>query len=260
MKFKIFLTALLGILSFANAQTPLPANDQNLINLQTPTLLGDMRSSASLDLRYFGGYNKTPTGDFSLGYGICKYWEVDLAGSFSKWNSANLGGGEQIRFGGTDEELSIRYQIPIEVPVTLSVGESYTQTPAQPRRLATTFGGSVGYSPIPKIRLYLNPKAVLLDHNGLVGISFGAAVDVAPNLTLMGDWTPLIAGENTFDTQTGGRSRGQIYSVGLRLSNLFPHGTLDVGVTNSSGITTGSSLTPSLGESPSLFARFTYRF
>jgi hypothetical protein len=261
MMYKICLTALLPALSLAQAQTTLPVTDQNLINLQTPTLLGSSRSAATVDLRYFAGYDKTLHGDLWLGYGLCKDLEIDLAGSFAKWGSTPAFDGTTIRFGGVDEELSIRYRLPFEqVPITVQAGLDYAQTPAQPQRLAGTLGASAGYSPVSKLRLYLNPKAVFLDRNSLVGIGIGASVDLAPKLLLIADWTPLVAGDNTISTSSGTGSRSQLYGVGLRFQDLWAGGSLDIGVTNATGITTGSSLTPDLGDAPALYIRFGYRF
>jgi hypothetical protein len=259
MKVNFCIVALLTGSSFAAAQSQLPASDPNLINLQTPSLLSKSQSAASLDLRYFGGYDKSLRGSLWYGFGICKDLEIDVAGSFAKWNTANYPDGNFIRFGGTDEELSLRYALPVS-NLTVQGGLAYVQTPAQSHRIAATVGGSYGYSPIKQVRFYLNPKAVFLDRNSLVGIGLGTSIDLVHHISLLGDWTPLIAGDNTFYTADQSRSRGELYGVGLRFSNLYRNGTVDIGVTNSTGITTGSSLTPSLGDSPSLFGRLTYRF
>jgi hypothetical protein len=261
MTIKHYIFALFGTsLSLAQAQST-SASDPNLINLQTPTVLHRGQSAAELDLRYFGGYDKTLHAGVGLGYGLGHGLEVDLAGSFSKWNSALPPSGNEVRFGGTDEELSLKYRLPKmkSLPISVQAGLEYVQTPAQPERLAGTLGASAGYSLDSKIRFYLNPKVVFLDHNTLVGLGLGASVDLVSKLTLVADWTPMLAGENTIDTQTGGRTRSQLYSVGLRYG-MTHKCNIDLGVTNASGITSGSSLTPSLGDSPALFVRLTHHF
>lgn len=261
MVYKVCVIALMSTFSLAQAQTAPSANDQNLINLQTPMLLGNGHSSATIDLRYVGGYDKTIHGGLVLGYGISKGLEIDLLGSFSKWQSAGAFGGSTIRFGGTDEELSVRYAVPgMEIPITVQAGLDYAQTPAQMDRVAGTLGASAGFATIQKVRLYLNPKAAFLDRNSLVGIGLGASVDLVPKVLLVADWTPVVAGDNTVSTSTGGLSRAQLYGVGLRFLDLWQGGSLDIGVTNAAGVTTGSSLTPNLGNSPALYARFGYRF
>ena len=263
MKFQtLTLASLAASLTVAQAQTAPLASDVSLINIQTPTLLHSGQSSALVDLRYFGGYDKTLHGDLEFGYGISKHFELDVAGSFAKWNSAATPSGNVIRFGGTDEELSLRYHVPGmgSLPVAVQVGLADTQTPAQDHKLAATLGGSVGYSLDRMVRFYFNPKAVFLDHNTLVGLGLGASVELVSKVSFIADWTPMVAGDNTIDTQTGNRSRGQIYSAGLRYSGSHHKNVLDLGVTNGTGITTGSSLTPSLGNSPALFVRLTHRF
>ncbi len=245
--------------ALASAQTPLPVNDASLVNLQTPVLLAPSKSAASVDLRYIGGYDKDLRGNLWVGYGVAKNFEIDLAGSFEQWKTVNFENGGFIRFGGTDEELSLRYQTPLP-GLTVQGGADYVQTPAQGHHLATSLGASYGYALIAKLRLYANPRAEFLDNNSLFGLGLGAVYEFCPKLSLMADWTPILAGDNDISTASLSRSRVQLYSVGVRLSGLVQNGSLDFGVTNSNGITTGSSLTPTLGDSPALFARFTYRF
>jgi hypothetical protein len=244
----------------AAAQTLAPANDASLTNLQTPVLLGQGKSALSLDFRYFGGYDKTVNSSVWYGFGFCKDWEIDFAGTFDKWSSMTSGAGTEIRFGGTDEEISVRYRVPFTLPLTIQGGLADPQTPAQNGRLASTAGVSLGYSPESRIRFYVNPKSVFLQDNTIFGVSVGGAIDLVPNITLIGDFTHIFAGDNTIDTGSGNTSRSHIYSIGLRFPNLVMNGSLDLGVTNGSGITTGSSLTPSLGGAPAVFARLSYRF
>jgi hypothetical protein len=236
------------------------AAEPDLINLKTPHTLKASEQSASVELRYEGGYEKTVRGDLGYSYGVTDHFEVDGTASLSKWNTETTPGGTTVRSGGTDEELALKYKVDSVIPVSAQVGLSYVHTPAQTDRLAATLGASAEYAPQPGLRFYANPRAVLLDKNSIVGFGLGASLRVVEGIDLIGDWTPILAGQNSIDTQTGTRSRGQLYSVGLRFRKFVPNGTLDVGVTNAVGSTTGDSLTPTVGDSPSLFVRASYRF
>jgi len=234
--------------------------EPDLINLKTPHTLKASEQSASIDLRYEGGYEKTLRGDLAYSYGIMDHLEVDAAASLSKWNTETDANGDTVRSGGTDEELSLKYRVNAEFPVSVQAGLAYVQTPAQDDRLAGTLGASAEYEIQPGLHVYANPRVVFLDNNSIFGFGLGASFRVVDGIDLIADWTPILSGQNVIDMQTGNRSRGELYSAGLRFRHIVPNGTLDIGVTNAIGSTTGASLTPTLGGSPALFVRASYRF
>jgi len=235
-------------------------SEPDLINLKTPHVLQAGKQSVSIDTRYEGGYEKTVRTDVEYGFGLCDHLEVDGVTSLSRWDTEAAAAGPTVRAGGTDEEVSLKYKLDTQVPVTVQAGLAYAQTPAQDDRLATTLGASAAWEATEGIQLYANPRAVFLDKNSIVGFGLGFSAKVMQDIDVLGDWTPILSGQNTVDMQTGLRGRAQLYSIGLRLKNLVPHGAVDLGITNSTGSTTGTSLTPTLGNSPSLFVRLSYRF
>ena len=237
-----------------------PASGPDLINLKTPQVLGAGQQAASVDLRLEGGYEKTLRADLGYRFGLGHNFEVDGATSLTRWDTETAASGSTVRSGGTDGEVSLKYKVDAGVPVSVQAGLAYVQTPAQQDRLETTLGASAEWEPTKGVRLYANPRAVFLDNNSIFGFGLGFSAKIVQGIDLLGDWTPILSGDNTVDMQTGQRDRGELYSIGLSFNDLIPKGAVDLGITNATGSTTGSSLTPTLGGAPSLFLRLSYRF
>jgi len=257
MKATLFLVPMMLTSALAVAQTPLTASDPDLVTLTTPLVLDKGAGLGSVEFRGFGGDDGLFRTGVAAGYGLGDGWEIRLAGDFAKVAYDSTG---SIRYGGSDGEFLVKYGIPGMAAASIEAGESYSNTPAQPGRLSTVLGVSVGTAATKGVRLYANPKVVFLDRNSLFGLGLGAAIDLAPGVTLVGDWTPILSGENTLNASTAARERVQIYGVALRFAKVTPGLGLDLGYTNSTGQTTGFALTPGLGNSGAFYVRLTSRF
>jgi hypothetical protein len=78
-------------------------------------------------------------------------------------------------------------------------------------------------------------------------------VNLGGRVSLVGDYTPLLSGDNTRDTITGGLMRRDVYGVAIRFETADERFLLDLGYTNGVGSTTGFSLTPGLGGSGAFY-------
>ena len=270
MKNLICCAAALGVAASTYGQAPAPSGDLVLIGLRTPSLLDPDKSWIDLSFIGYGGADELLRTNAWIAYGLAPGWQLDLRGSFAG-NGSDKGApvesdgfrvpsGENVKFGGSDGELLANYKLPIDVPIVVRGGVAYVATPAQNDLLAGVVSASIGYNLPYGISAYLEPKAVFLRDNSLVGIAVGATYEVAKNIELMGEWTPLVAGSNTINLTTGNWSRVQLFGAGLRFRNVQPGLSIDLGVTNATGFTTGMSMTPSMGNVVGLFIGGEYRF
>jgi hypothetical protein len=259
MKMTIQCAALLAIAASAAAQTSSPAKDSDLIGLTTPKTLDASKFDFGLQFNAFRATDTLLRSGATLRYGIANNFEARLSGSFSPFDSVGLPSGNTIGYGGSDGNFVLKYKLPGSFDASIEAGVGYADTPAQEQRVATLLGASAGYSVFKGARVYVNPKFVALQDNSLFAVSVGAVVDVAPGISLFGDWTPLFDGTNAVSEIDGSGSRQQLYAVGIRFNSLVPHLSLDLGYTNMIGETYGFSLTPSLGNTGGLYVGLNYR-
>jgi hypothetical protein len=264
----LFLSGLLG-LGVCHAQAPVGS----LLGLTTPYFLTKGQVDAGLTFRAFGGDDKLLYSNLSVGYGLCKDFNLEFLGDFASNGSYTTRFGDaddglarassefdSILFGGSAGEVRVRYKLPTSFAATVQAGLAYSSTPAQEHRLATTVGATAGYRLWDRVQVYAEPKAVILDSNSLVGLGLGASVYLVKGVVLEGEWTPMLSGQNSINTQTLARDQVQLYGVGLHFTQLVPRWSFDLGYTNSTGSTTGFSLTPSLGNVGGLLVGASYRF
>jgi len=247
----------------AAAQTGTPPPDANLVNLTTTSIQAQGKGIASFDLRSFSNTDKVLRPAVALGYGLGGGLELGIDGMFGARDGKVLRDGTVVRYGGSEGDLVLRYAAPHSLWPTLEAGIAYLDTPAQPRRTAIVLGATEGISfgtGTNLVRMYLNPKAIIFDSNTLVGIGVGAAYDITPDISIIGDWTPLVAGSNAINSDFGTRQRIQLYGVALRFNKLIQGAAIDLGYTNSTGMAGGFSLTPGLGNTGAFYARATVRF
>ncbi len=246
---------LLAVLS-AGAAKPLPIPpDPTLISLDTPSVQDRGRFAARADIRVFGAKEDLIYGGFGLHYGVGAGFEAIARGVFAGRETLALPGGGSLRHGGGDLELLAKYQPPGMPYLAGLVGVAYPMTPAQDG-VSVTLGLSAAYRPIQQITGYLNPRVVFIDGNTLVTLGVGLRGEITPQLALLGEWLPSVAGDNTRNTGTGALDSLDVWGAAVRFG---PFGrearvSLDLGFTNGTGTTTGSSLTPGLGGSGALYA------
>jgi hypothetical protein len=257
MKFTISGVAVLLLTTVAAAQTN-PPTDDDLVTLTTPSVLAPGKGIFDLDFRSFIQDDKLFRTGAAVGLGFGGGWEAEIRGDFSDIGTYDTSSGTQIRFGGNDGEALVKVKITGELSV--QGGFSYSNTPAQPGRTASVVGASYGYKLNPQLSLYANPRAVILDSNSLVGLGLGASYVCSDAVTLIGEVTPLLAGDNTLSTVDGSRQRVTLYGIALRTTKLVKGVAIDLGYTNSTGQTTGFSLTPGLGNAGAVYLRATSHF
>lgn len=228
-----------------------------LVNLTTPSevLNEPGKSWGDVSFRAFGGDDKLLYTNLWAEHGLAKSWAVDVRADLASFGTFN-GPVGPVRFGGSDVELLGRYQT---APGVITFGAADIDTPAQGHRIAGVVSAQVPLQ-MKEDSLFLEPKVVFLRDNSLVGLGVGADVRLMKGISLMADWTPMLAGDNNIDPNTGNRTRVQLVGFGLRFRDLSPGLTLDVGVTNATGITTGTSMTPSTGDNLGFYVGAGFHF
>lgn len=244
----------------AVAQTdPVPLLAQT-IHLDAPVVAAAGKRACTLQVRSFGDAENLTYLQAGYTTGLGCGWESALRISAAELKGYALAGGSAIRHGGSDIELVARRQPWEGKPIVLQAGIAQPRTPARGKP-CFTLGASAGWTPGADLALTLNPKAVILKENALVGVGMGLAARVGSAWTLIADCTPLVTGDNTRSTIDGGKIRRTTYGAALRYNaREFGDGvTVDLGWTNGLGSSTGTSLTPGLGDAKALYVAVTAR-
>ncbi|MCW3055015.1 MAG: hypothetical protein JWN14_4185 [Chthonomonadales bacterium] len=235
-----------------------------LINLDDAGLLKKGQISEHLDLRAFGGGEDLFYTNLGVHFGLGHNWEAAIRGSSADRTNFAIPGVGVIRHGGNDVELLARYRFlhadpeSSKVSVTGLVGVGLPSTPDR-TAASVTLGLSASTSFKRRVTLTLNPRAVLLENDVLVGIGIGAQVTLAKGVSLVGDYTPILSGDNTRNTVNGGLMRRDIYGAAFRFSSSDSNVFFDLGYTNGLGSTTGLSLSPGLQGSGAFYFAITAR-
>jgi hypothetical protein len=235
-----------------------PPQHTSLINLDGPRLLERGMDAGRLDVRAFGGKEDLVYSSLSARVGLGHDWEGAVWASVAGRKSLLLPGGSAIRHGGSDVELLARYRFLREglhrsgTSLTGLIGVALPDTPAR-TSAALTLGLSATNSPGRRVAFTLNPRVAFLDNNTLFGVGLGVQLRLGGRISLIGDYTPLLTGDNTRDTTSGALMHRDLYGVAIRYSAPEERLTLDLGFTNGTGATTGFSLTPGLGGSGAIY-------
>lgn len=260
---RLWLTALIFCLcasaSFSRADEAAPARTR-LINLNTATVTHTGRWAAGLDVRSFSGDEDLLYTSIELSTGIGQNLEVIARGSFADRKDFSLGKDGSIRHGGNDAEILLKIASRGAGSAAGLIGISFAGTPAQ-NSAALTLGATAALPARSGPVLFLNPRAIFLDGNSIIGFGAGAEIPITKGLAIVGDYTPVINGRNTRDTSTGELRRTDIYGVAVRyaLSSRSTQMSIDMGYTNGLGSTTGFSLSPGLGSSGAFYAALRVR-
>ena len=232
----------------AIAQQSDPGASGGLVNVESPSILPVHGYAARLDVRTFSGDENLTYTTLGVRLGLSQSWELGVRGLFADTNTFSLPNEGTISHGGSDVEVLARYAVPNTGRTRLAgyAGFSMPNTPAQN-------GGVFTLGLADEIQLgngaalVLNPRSVLLKSNAIVGFGAGLRVKLFDHFALVGDFTPIISGNNTRDAVTGSLSHRDIYGAALRYTIRDSRISVDLGVTNGTGFTTGASLTPGLG-------------
>lgn len=240
------------------------AQTGKLVNLDTGHVAAPGKAELKLNGRFFGGDEGMTYGTLELAFGLQPEWGAGIRGSFGRFKTFQ-GNGFQVRHGGSDLEAYVRYAPALASGLAITGGVSLPNTPAQDQAFAT---GSVVYAlPIEASgsKFYIGARGVFRSDSTIVGIGGGFDAGLGYGLHLVGDVTGIVSGDNTYSTATGTLQRRAVWGVGLRyqtptMSRELYDLSLEAGVTNGIGGTTGFSLTPSLGNSIGIYAGVTVRF
>ena len=243
------------------AATPISAqtaSGSTLVNLDTPSVEKRGSLSGRIDLRAFSGDEDIVYTSLSLNLGLGKELECILRGTFGERKKLMAGGGT-IAHGGNDFEALLKVGARGRSGLAGLIGVSIPNTPAQSGNASLTLGGTASTDIGKGSSLYFNPRAIFVKDNTIVGIGLGARVRLSDSLVLVGDYTPIISGDNTLDTGTGALKKRDVYGVALRFTTHQGSLSIDVGYTNAVGSTTGFSMTPGLGGSGAIYFALTAR-
>lgn len=257
----LFALAALGGSALAlGQQGTLSPTGGKLVNLDTAAVPAANTSLFRADFRGFGGDEKTGYGTAELSFGLQQGWGAIIRGSFAGFRTFH-GPGFDIRHGGTDIEGLVRYAVPTIPNLTIAAGASIPNTPAQDSPFLTS---EIIYGiPNQGVDLYIGAKGVFRRDSTIAAVAGGFNAHLAEGFSVVGDITLPFTGRNTYSTSTGANQRRAIYGAALRYmptTTTREQWSIDLGVTNGTGGTTGFSLTPALGNSVGVFAAATVRF
>ncbi|NLI01074.1 MAG: hypothetical protein GX446_16450 [Chthonomonadales bacterium] len=231
-----------------------------VLNLDAPGCPDPGKTVWSGGVRIFGSKQDAKFGDLRLDYGVREGLALTLRGTAGERRTF-VAPSFAIHHGGNDAELLLRYMPPQTPRCALEIGVSYADTPAQKDTFPTV--QLLHQRPLSStITLLLAPRAVFIEDNTLVGIGGGLAWKINDTGELVADVTGIVHGDNTYNTHTGERVRRAVWGVALRMrpENGDRQTTIDLGITNALGGTTGMSLTPGLGGSLAGFVAFGCRY
>jgi hypothetical protein len=257
------LLLLMAIPAYAqDAPSDDSAINSRLVNLDVPgtTPLGMV--AARVDIRSLRHLESQDYTSLTVRYGLTNNIELGFRGVTAGIRALPIAGGANILHGGRDAEFYAKVNAGMFGPAQLSLlgGISFPKTPAQSQGTAT-LSGSASIRLHDRLSVFLNPRAVFIEDNTIIGVGIGASARVADNLHVIGDWTAMVSGDNTRDTTTGARKKRDVWGGAIRWSSAGtgPHFDFDLGYGNAIGSTTGFSLTPGLGGSAGFYFALTAR-
>lgn len=234
--------------------------ETGLVNIATPETLTAKQIGLRADVRAFNGDENTVYVGPGVRYGLSDNWELGVSSALAQFRTFAAAPGN-IRHGGSDVELAAKYATRQSGKYAYSaqIGIGLPHTPSQLGPILTLgMAGSV--APCSRFVLYVNPRAAMVANNTIVGFGFGAKIKLTNHVSLLGDYTPILTGVNTANVTTGGAVGRDVYGAALRYVLGQGVAAIDLGWTNGSGLTTGSSLTPGLDKSSAFYAALSVKY
>ncbi len=253
-------TAMLGICTVGPISAGAQGVASGLVNISTPSIVAPQQIGFRADVRVFGGDEDTTYFGAGIRYGLSNNWELGIGTSMAQFQTYNIPGGGAIRHGGSDIELSAKYSVKQtdKTAVSGEIGVGFPNTPAE-RSSHLTAGITGSMNMGSGIDLYINPRVAFITDNSLIGFGMGAKARLAHHISLIADYTPILSGANTIDATTGNQRSRDIYGAALRYITNNGSVAVDLGWTNGTGFTTGSSLTPGLGNSSAFYFSLNFK-
>jgi hypothetical protein len=218
----------------------------------------------SLDVRsnfYRDAEDRTYT-SAALSFGLQPRWELGFRGAFASVGFSSTPAA--IRTGGTDLEFYVKHAVEGIDRLTLMAGVAFPNTPAQDKPFFT-YGATYGFEQQPGgSKFYVGGRGVWHSDDSLIGVSGGFEMPFANGFEFFGDITGIVHGDNTRDGNTGLPLRRAVWGIGARYNfnstqKTGMDGSVYLMLTTGLGITTGTSLSPALGNRPALAIGFTIR-
>jgi hypothetical protein len=213
-----------------------------------------------VDFRTFGGDEGLSYGTVDLNYGLDKGLAILLRSTFSD-TTTFFGPGFSIEHGGVDGEALLKYADPQCPHLALLAGAAAANTPAH--RDVFAVGEAVYQYPFQALTVYGNAKILTGSDTTVFAIGLGASYNLGSGFEVIGDLSWPLTGDPTYSTSTGSSERDVLFGAAVRyfVPGITPGQlSVDAGLTNALGGSTGFGLTPSLGSSVGLFVAATYRF
>jgi hypothetical protein len=224
-----------------------------LINLDTGVTLSQGHWYLSSDFRSFDEPESETHGDFEARYGLSEDWEVGLAYAFSEQRLHDTGR-VLLRHGGTSLDLKARHPLKQtrRAAVAVSMGLELPNTPAQDEPHFHA-GLPISWRVTSNVTAHVVPELVFLRDNTLFALGLGVEGRISDHLRLLGEWTPLLDGQNTRD-RFGMLAKDNIWGAAVRLlPGDNDEVTIDLGVTNATGRAMSLSFEPGLLDSAAFY-------
>lgn len=237
-----------------------PAPVYSLLNLDTSAIPAQRQGVYSLDIRAVGGRDgQTYFGPGAM-FGIGRNLALVARVTFSDKN-IYTGSTIPIRKGGSEAEVAVKWKLfdRGDVQFALQGGVLFPHTGLR-RSVAGTLQPILSRKLGDKTLVVFNPK-IIFDDRTLITLGGGVHYRFNTDWEVFGDLQGAISGDNTFRTDTGQRTQQEVWGVGFRYTPASYNGqvSLDLGVTNGLGRTTGYSTQPGLAGSTAFYVGFTYR-
>lgn len=237
-----------------------PVPIMTLLNLDTPELPQPRQGLYHFDIRASGGTEGKTYYGIGAQFGLARNFSLLARATFSDprlFTNSVI----PIRHGGHEAEIAGKWLLLDrgDVKWAMQAGVLFPHTGLR-RAVAGTVQSLLSRKLGEKTTVYFVPKLILQDRT-LLTLGGGVHYRFNSDWDLFGDIQGAVSGDNTFRTDTGGRTKQEVWGVGFRYTPSAYRGqvSLDLGVTNGLGRTTGYSTQPGLAGNTAFYVQFLYR-
>lgn len=237
---------------WAQAGGPETGGPPRYVNLETDTVQPKGGFGLTSEVRGFGGHEDLNYVGIGARVGMGHGLEGALRGVFAQRRNTTTTSGAMIRHGGSDFEALLKYHPNGTARIAAMIGVSAPNTPAQSDGILV-LGGAATHALSESLEVGINPRALFIEDNTIVGLGLGACAKLGKGMTVAAEYTPILSGNNTRSTATGALMRRDLYGVAIHFMAGNGRTDLSIGYTNAIGMTTGFGLTPGLGGSGAFY-------
>ncbi len=235
-------------LALASVGHSQPAGGDRLLNVDSgsPVAMGKFRFDIGFAF-HRGAEGRTYTSG-TFGYGVSEGWELGVRASGAP-RGDSTSGGVTIRTGGRDFEVFAKHSLKSVEGLTLSLGASFPDTPAQDQNFITAGASYTVPQGDAKHRFVVGARGAMRKDSNLWGVSAGVVAPFQSGWEAVADVTAIVQGNNSL-TSDGDRARRAIFGFGVRYRPVTAEGapstTFTLGLSNGLGATTGFGLSSAL--------------